>query len=107
MDELIAQFHQHKILIDIQGASEEELDELENVIEACYVDGMHLREVRIPKAKYLHGKGKGNSITYSKEPMFYNSYEVSKPAPFASYIEFIKPYKDISEEELLEIYTGV
>ena len=107
MDEILDAFYKHKILIDIKGATNKELEELENVIGRTFVDGDHLNSLSdYSTVNYLHCRYREctNAITYSEKPLDYGVYTKYIPKmKTVSYLKFLKPI-EISEDEIESMY---
>ena len=104
MNEILKDFYTHKLLIDITGASKEELDELESVIDCKYVDNCHLSShmpANPSKPLYLHCREKEKGVTRSDYP---KDYATERPIEYINYMDLIGKDINISEEEIEKLY---
>lgn len=90
-------FYDHKLLIDVIGASKEDLDELQNKLNRKYVDGQNLSDVTNSRIKYLHCIyiNETNAIQYSKTDC---------DMPTVSWEDIVGKIPSIDDKELEEIY---
>ena len=99
---MLEEFLDHKLLINIQGASIDELKELDKIINMPYLSGDRLYEKYVNRAMYLHHRAGKDGLSFSNEPV--DVFDGYKPIPFVMYYELFKDIK-ISPEEIESLFV--
>jgi len=101
---MLEEFMKHKLLIDISGATVNELKELDRIINMPYLSGDRIYEkyINANKTMYLHHRIGKVGLSFSKTPN--DAYDNNKPMPYVHYSELLHEIK-ISPEEIESLFV--
>lgn len=99
---MLEEFLNHKLLINIQGASIDELKELDKIINMPYLSGDRIYEKYVNEARYLHHRVGRHGLSFSNGPV--DVCDGDKPMPFVMYYELLHEIK-ISPEEIESLFV--
>lgn len=98
---MLEEFLNHKLLINIQGASIDELKKLDKIINMPYRSGDRLYEKYVGEARYLHHRVGTDGLSFSSVPV--DAFDNFKPMPYVDYFEILHDIK-ISSEEIESLF---
>ena len=100
---MLEEFMNHELLICINGASIDDLKELDRIINIPHVSGDRIYEkyVGSKQSMYLHHRVGSEGLSFSYEPE--DILDGYKPMPFIMYYELLHDIK-ISPEEIESLF---